>query len=314
MPRAVILSTILIGALYIFTTYAATVYFGLEKFSGFAAYANGVPWDGLARSVSVVFWALVLFAIINSTLANANAGANVFTRTAYAFGRVGAFPRWFADLHPKYKSPRVGLLVELLLSLTVGLALGFKYTPQVAFGIIGTALVVIVVPVYIATNIACIGFFARHRKEEQHWVLHIIVPVIGALLLIPGFFSVAGITGVPGLRFISALTSPYKYAPYVMAAWLVFGIAILVRSVRGGRRRSTRWLTSTSKTRACKNAKGRAACAAPAPTLPACEERPRGFCRRAQLAATVSLRKVGMLRTPISAMNASRTLRGSSSG
>ena len=113
VPRAVILSTILIGALYIFTTYAATVYYGPEKFSGFAAYANGVPWDGLARSVSMVFWALVLFAIINSTLANANAGANVFTRTAYAFGRVGAFPRWFADLHPKYKSPRVGLLVEL---------------------------------------------------------------------------------------------------------------------------------------------------------------------------------------------------------
>jgi len=117
--------------------------------------------------------------------------------------------------------------VELILSLAVGLALGFKYTPQVAFGIIGTALVVIVVPVYIATNIACIGFFSRHRKDEQHWVLHIIVPIIGALLLIPGFFSVAGITGVPGLRFISALTSPYKYAPYVMAAWLVFGIVIL---------------------------------------------------------------------------------------
>ena len=128
------------------------VYYGPARFSGFAAYANGVPWDGLARSVSVVFWALVLFAIINSTLANANAGANVFTRTAYAFGRVGAFPRWFADLHPKYKSPRVGLLVELLSSLAVGLALGFKYTPQVAFGIIGTALVVIVVPVYIATQ------------------------------------------------------------------------------------------------------------------------------------------------------------------
>ena len=227
VPRAVILSTIIIGALYLFTTYAAAVAYGPEKFSGFAAYANGVPWDGLARTVSMVFWALVLFAIINSTLANANAGANVFTRTAYAFGRVGAFPRVFADLHPRYKSPRVGLLVELVLSLVVGLALGFKYTPQVAFGIIGTALVVIVVPVYILTNVACIGYFARHRKDQQHWVLHIIVPIIGALLLLPGFFSVAGITGVPGLSFISALSSPYKYAPYVMAGWLAFGIAIL---------------------------------------------------------------------------------------
>jgi len=227
VPRAVVLSTILIGALYIFTTYAATVYYGPARFSGFAAYANGVPWDGLARSVSIVFWALVLFAIINSTLANANAGANVFTRTAYAFGRVGVFPRAFADLHPRFKSPRVGLLVELILSLVLGLGLGFKYTPQVAFGILGTAIVVIVVPVYIASNIACVGYFARHRKDEQHWLSHIAVPIIGALLLLPGFFSVAGITGIPGLSFIAALSSPYKYAPYAMAAWLLFGVVIL---------------------------------------------------------------------------------------
>jgi amino acid transporter len=228
VQRAVLLSTILIGALYIFTTYAATVAYGPARFSSFASYANGVPWDGLARTISVVFWALVLFAIINSTLANANAGANVFTRTAYAFGRVGAFPRVLADLHPRFKSPRVGILVELILSLALGLALGFKYTPQVAFGILGTAIVVVVVPVYIACNIACIGYFARHRKEEQHLLSHIVVPIIGALLLIPGFFSVAGITGIPGLRFIAALTSPYKYASYAMAAWLVVGIVALL--------------------------------------------------------------------------------------
>jgi amino acid transporter len=227
VPRAVMLSTLIIGALYIFTTYAATVAYGPAKFSGFAASANGVPWDGLARAVSMVFWALVLFAIINSTLANANAGANVFTRTAYAFGRIGVFPRALADLHPRFKSPRVGILVELILGLALGLSLGFKYTPQVAFGIIGTALVVIVVPVYIASNIACVGYFARHRKEEQHWLSHIVAPIVGALLLVPGFFSVAGITGIPGLSFIAALTAPYSYAPYVMAAWLVLGIVLL---------------------------------------------------------------------------------------
>jgi len=227
VPRAVVLSTVLIGALYIFTTYAATVAYGPAKFSGFAASANGVPWDGLARTVSVVFWALVLFAIINSTLANANAGVNVFTRTAYAFGRIGVFPRALADLHPRFKSPRVGILVELILGLALALSLGFKYTPQVAFGIIGTAIVVVVVPVYIASNIACVGYFARHRKEEQHWLSHILVPIVGALLLVPGFFSVAGITGIPGLSFIAALTAPYSYAPYVMAAWLVLGIVLL---------------------------------------------------------------------------------------
>ena len=53
------------------------------------------------------------------------------------------------------------------------------------------------------------------------------VPIVGALLLVPGFFSVAGITGMPGLSFISALTAPYSYAPYVMAAWLVIGVVVL---------------------------------------------------------------------------------------
>jgi hypothetical protein len=50
-----------------------------------------------------------------------------------------------------------------------------------------------------------------------------VVPVIGALALIPGFFSVAGITGVPGLSFISALTSPF-----LMAGWVVIGIVVLL--------------------------------------------------------------------------------------
>jgi amino acid transporter len=227
VPRAVLLATILIGALYIFTTYAATVAFGPANFSGFAASANGVPWDGLARTVSVAFWALVLFAIINSTLANANANTNVFTRTAYALARIGVFPRALADLHPRFRSPRVGILVGLIVGLALALALGFKYTPQVAFGIIGTAIVVVIVPVYIAANIACIGYFARHEKGQRQWISHVVVPIIGVVILMTGFFSVAGITGIPGLSFISSLTSPYKYAPYAMAAWVVLGIVLL---------------------------------------------------------------------------------------
>jgi amino acid transporter len=228
VPRAVVLAMVLIGIIYIFTTYAATVAYGPNRFSGFAASANGVPWDGLARTISVAFWALVLFAIINSTLANANANTNVFTRTAFAFARIGVFPRALADLHPRFKSPRVGVLVQLVVGLIVALVLGFKYTPQVAFGIIGTAIVVVIVPIYILSNVACIAYFIRHRREEHNWISHGVVPVIGALALIPGFFSVAGITGVPGMSFISALTSPYKWAPFVMAGWVVIGIVVLL--------------------------------------------------------------------------------------
>ena len=227
IPRAVMLATVLIGALFLFTTYAAAVGYGPGNLAGFASASNGVPWSGLARTIANVLWVFVLLAIINSTLACANANTNVFTRTGYALGRIGVLPRGLSNLHPRFRSPRVGVLVELLIGLAVTLTLGLRYTPEVAFGIVGTAIVVVIVPIYIVANIACIGYYAR-RREERNWVSHVVVPVIGAAALVPGFLSVAGITGVPGLRFITALTSPYKYAPYVMAAWMVAGVGMLL--------------------------------------------------------------------------------------
>ena len=227
VPRAIMIATISIGILYTFTTYAATVAYGPDKFKGFSSYNNGVPWDGLAKSVSTLFWVLVLFAIINSTLANANAGANVFTRTAYAFGRIGAFPHSLAKLDPKFKSPRNAIVLQLILGLIIGLGLGAKYTPQVAFGVVATGLVIIVVLVYIVANLACIGYFSKHRKEERHPIVHILVPIVGVLFLIPAFFSAAGFTGIPGLSFIVPLSAPLTYSAYAMGVWMILGLVAL---------------------------------------------------------------------------------------
>jgi amino acid transporter len=227
IPKAVMIATVSIGALYALTTYAAAITFGPDKFKDFAGYNNGVPWDGLAKGVGTIFWLLVLFAIINSTIANANGGANVFTRTAYAFGRAGVFPAKLAELHPKYKSPRNAVVVQLVVGLALALGLGAKYTPQTAFGIVATGLVVAIVPVYMIANLACVGYFTKHRKEERHPLLHILVPIIGFLFLIPGFFNAAGITGVPGLKFIVALSSPLTLGAYAMGVWILLGFVAL---------------------------------------------------------------------------------------
>src|SRR5260221_10864312 len=73
---AVLLSTLLIGALYVFTTYAMDVSFGPAAFSKFST-AGSASWVGVARSLYGLFWVFVFFAIINSTLANSNAAFNV---------------------------------------------------------------------------------------------------------------------------------------------------------------------------------------------------------------------------------------------
>ena len=80
--RAVLLATLLIGALYVFTTYAVDVAFGPAEFHGFTTGTGSASWEGLARSLYGAFWFFVFLAIVNSTIANANAGVNVSSRTA----------------------------------------------------------------------------------------------------------------------------------------------------------------------------------------------------------------------------------------
>src|SRR6201987_2856937 len=158
IPRAVMLATLLIGALYVFTTYAVDVVFGPAGFANFAEVTSNVSWEGIARSLFGIFWFFVFLAIGNSTIANANAGVNVSTRTAYAMGRIGAFPRFLAAVSRRHRSPVNSVLVAFVITVAVSLGLGLKYNPTVAFAMVGTGLVIVIVAIYIVMCAACIGF------------------------------------------------------------------------------------------------------------------------------------------------------------
>ena len=119
--RAVLLATLLIGLLYVFTTYAVDVAYGPKGFAAFATFTGNASWEGLARSLYGLFWFFVFLAIVNSTIANANAGVNVSSRTAYAMGRIGAFPRFLAIVSPRHRSPVNSVLVAFVITVAVTL-------------------------------------------------------------------------------------------------------------------------------------------------------------------------------------------------
>src|SRR4030095_7730096 len=48
---AVVASALLIGLFYVLTTYAATVFFGPERFAEFPGFGDGNPWQQLGRDV-----------------------------------------------------------------------------------------------------------------------------------------------------------------------------------------------------------------------------------------------------------------------
>jgi amino acid transporter len=163
--------------------------------------------------------------VVNSTIANANAGSNVSTRTAYALGRIGIFPHSFARVHPVHQSPVLPVAIQFLIAIGATLALGFAYDPVTAFVLVATIIVVVVVTVYIVVNAACIGFFARFRRSSFNPVLHLLFPLLGIAAFVPALLTAAGI---PAFSFVVKLTPPVSYAGPVVGAWMLIGVLYLV--------------------------------------------------------------------------------------
>jgi amino acid transporter len=221
--KAVLGATLGIGFVYIFTTYAADVLVGPGKFSSFGT-EGPTSWEGIARASYGLYWILVFLAIVNSTIANANAGANVSTRTAFALGRIGIFPRGFTRIHERHHSPLVAVAVQFVIAVGATLVLGFAYDPVTAFVLVATVIVIVVVAVYIIVNAACIGYFARFQRSSFNPFLHLVVPVLGIAAFIPALLTAAGI---PAFSFVTKLTRPISYAGPVVGIWMLLGLVYL---------------------------------------------------------------------------------------
>ncbi|MFF4357545.1 APC family permease [Streptomyces sp. NPDC001604] len=228
MHRAVLGAALGIGLFYVVTTYAMTVYFGPDRFAKFGA-SGAASWEGVARASFGLFWVLVFLAVVNSTIANANACANVSTRTAYALARIRVLPRLLAALHPRYRSPVAGIAVQSVVAVGAVLGLGFGYDPVTAFLLLATVIVTVVIGVYIVVNLACAGYFLRRRRELLKPVRHLLLPLLGIVAFVPALLTAAGL---PVFDFVTELTPPVSYAGPIVAVWMAAGVVVLLVLMR----------------------------------------------------------------------------------
>ena len=231
IPRAVILSCVLIGVFYLICYYAAMVYFGpnvaADPTNGFFAFNGNDPWDGMAAKVWGPLSILVLLAIVNSAFANSSAGANAASRVGFALGRVGILPRSFAQVHPRFKTPYIAVHVQGALGIAVAVILGFVLNgPLNAFALLGTIATLIIVLIYILTNLSNLVFYIREHRGELNPILNVVVPILGTVIFIPVLLAAFGID-FGGLG-ITALSAPANAAPWVVMAWLVLGAVVFV--------------------------------------------------------------------------------------
>src|SRR5579884_3605673 len=101
VPRAILLAAVSIGIFYVFCSYAGVVGWGFNKI---ASYPNNPdPWGTMASRVWGVFSFIVILAILNSALANANAGVNAASRVLYAMGRTRTLPAPLAQINRRFR-------------------------------------------------------------------------------------------------------------------------------------------------------------------------------------------------------------------
>jgi amino acid transporter len=225
---AAVFSCLLVGVYYIFTTYAASVFYGPSKFSSFVALGGSTgPWVELAHRVWGPLWIIAFLAILNSEVANQNAADAAASRTWFSMARIHLLPSFLARVHPEHRTPYIAVYGQFAVAVIVGIALGLKYGPYNAFVLLATILVAIMILIYMVMNLSCLLYYLRFHREEFNLFLHGLVPIIGVLFLIPVWMASVGV-GHQIFSFVNPLTSPANLAGPISIAWYIIGVIYLI--------------------------------------------------------------------------------------
>jgi amino acid transporter len=215
VPRAVVLSAVGIGIFYVFCSYAWVIGTGFDNFTKVATSAAN-PWRDLAITFWGAGWVLIFFAIINSALANSNAGVNAASRVMFALGRNGVLPKAFAKTHPVHKTPHVAIIAQTILGLAVSLLLGWKYGDLItAFSIIATAVTIVVIVVYVIVCLGTVVHFSRRHDVWSRWT-HWLIPILGAAVFVPPLYY----------QYFPLPPYPIRYAVWIALGWLIGGVIV----------------------------------------------------------------------------------------
>ncbi|MGY4711401.1 APC family permease [Mycolicibacterium sp. CBM1] len=197
IPRTIMYSAVACGAFYILCSYASVIGWGFDKMDSFATADS--PWITLAHKFWGPAWVLVLLALVNSFIGNANAGTIAASRIVFALGRMGRLPARFADTHPVHATPVFAIYFQTAISIGVALVLGLVLGPVVTFSVLGALITVFAIIIYIMTCAACIKYHLVDHRDGANMVIHVVFPALAiVILLAPLYFQFVPWPDYPG--------------------------------------------------------------------------------------------------------------------
>jgi amino acid transporter len=224
LPRAIITAILFMGGFLVICSWGLLVGWGTEDVRHFVGSVEN-PTFVLARRLWGHGWILVLLALLNSMIAVAIAATNGATRVWFAMARSGSLPRSLAKVHPRFQTPVNAVILQAVVTLTVGLGLGVWIGPDKEFELMGAVVTFALIFIYSAGNFGVFLLYFRERREEFHWILHAVFPLLGTVALV--FVGYNSLAPWPA--------PPVAYAPWMVGIWLGAGIAVLLSMRLTGR-------------------------------------------------------------------------------
>jgi amino acid transporter len=195
IPRAIMLVTVIGGALFILVSYAGHIVFPRwQEFTDVDSAALDVVGAAGGAAMTAFFTAAYIAGCFGSAMASQ---ASV-SRILYAMGRDGVLPaRVFGRLHQRFHTPAPATVVVGVLSL-IALVISLELaSSMISFG----ALVA-----FSLVNLSAIKHYVidEGRRTPANLVAYAVVPGIGVLLTLWLWTSLSGTTFVVGLSWIAA--------------------------------------------------------------------------------------------------------------
>ncbi|MFA6046934.1 MAG: APC family permease [Phycisphaerales bacterium] len=217
IPMGILLSTLLVGAIYLLGTWALAIGLGRDGMNNLIG--SDTPWNTLAaQDAPWMKWFLIIAAVSSmfAVMINSNNG---IVRIIHTMGREGLLPKALARINEKRRTPAVAVVWEAIFvvvaAVIVGLFSGGLADPiggSNVYGYLGFALTLAILPVYALVNWATIVYF--RKRPDFNWFRHLVLPALGALLM------VALLVG----QVVVNQSPPFNWMPWAIIAWLVIVI------------------------------------------------------------------------------------------
>lgn len=215
VPRAILLTTVLIGVVYVFFFYVATVGYGLSNITRLPA--DPAPWDTLGQH----YWGsgptiLIDIASVVALVAGGLAAQNGAARMVYALGREALLPRALGRTLHRFGTPGAALTVMLVASIAMGFGFGLGFQPLPAFALLSLIVTLCALGVYALAQIGLGVYFWRLGKFNPFW--HGLLPTAAVAAIV--YLFIKNISPQPPY--------PSNLAIWISLGWAAVGILGMV--------------------------------------------------------------------------------------